>query len=606
MKIKKISKYVDSIALITYIIILFKSAIYLSMLRTEGSASIDFKTMYFGSPDIIAHLMFPIVILSFSYLFSGKGKIKYSLVINIFISLFFIVDIWYYRVNGTFLSIRHILYPQTFNPLGKNLFNFKPVDIVFIIDIVIWILFLIKSSILVKIKEQKRSIIAFIISLTISCSYIVYAHYSIDIYDKTNGDKMLFRTCWAPFQSMSNMSPLGYHGYDLYKYIKQVKNIDLTNEDKTQIEDWLDFNNEDIADNEYKGMLEGKNLIAIQVESLENFVIGQKIYGQEITPNLNKMLGNSLYFSNIHEQNNTGTSSDADLLVNTSVYPIRDGSTFFDYPARTYTTLPNLLKEKGYTSLSTHPEVPGNWNWAEAHKGSLGFDKTLDISNYNVDEIIGLGLSDGSYLKQVGEKLKGLQSPFYGYMVTLTSHGPFEMPEDKKYLDLPEELDETLLGAYFQSIRYVDQVVGDFVKQLDAQGMLQDSVIMLYGDHTGIHKFYNDKIQDIELEGDWWEKVDMKIPYLIYNPSINGKEFKANGGQLDMSPTISYLLGVDREKFGKTTMGRVLVNTNRDTTVLNSGEIIGIPKDEEEEKYLKETLNVANKIILGDYFKKEN
>lgn len=602
MKQRKVGTYVDFIALITYIIIILKSAIYLSMLRTVGSASINFKTMYFGTPDILAHLVIPIVIISFSYLFKGKAKVGFNLIIDLLISLFFMFDIWYYRANGTFLSIRHLLYPETFNPLGKSLLNFRAVDMLFVVDIIIFVVILLKTSI--EYKELKRNVIAFILLLMISSSYIVYAHYSIDIYDKTNGDKMLFRTCWAPFQSMSNMSPLGYHGYDVYKYLKEVKDINLTSEDKAEIEDWLNFNNENIADNEYKGMLEGKNLIAIQVESLENFVIGQKIYDQDLTPNLNKMLGNSLYFSNIHEQNNSGTSSDADLMVNTSVFPIRNGSTFFDYTARSYTTLPNILKDKGYTTMSTHPEVPGNWNWAEAHKGSLGFENILDISYFNVDEVIGLGLSDESYLRQVGEKLKDLKSPFYGYMVTLTSHGPFEIPEDKKYLKLPKELDETLLGGYFQSVRYVDEVVGKFLKQLEAQGMLNNSVIMLYGDHTGIHKFYNDKIQDIKLEGDWWKKVDMKIPYIIYNPSLKGEEIKANGGQVDMLPTISYLLGVDREKFGKTTMGRVLVNTNRDTTVLNSGEIIGTPKNEEEEKHLKETLDVANKIILGDYFKK--
>lgn len=602
MKQRKIGTYVDVIALITYIIIIVKSALYLSMLRTEGSASIDFKSMYFGTPDIVAHLVIPIVILCFSYLFKGKVKVGFNLVIDIFTSLFFMFDIWYYRANGTFLSIRHLLYTETFNPLGKSLLNFRAVDLLFFIDIVLFIVILMKTSILYK--EFKRNVVAFILLLILSSSYIVYAHYTIDIYDKTNGDKMLFRTCWAPFQSMSNMSPLGYHGYDVYKYLKEVKNINLTSEDKLQIEDWLNFNNENISDNEYKGIVEGKNLIAIQVESLENFVIGQKVYDQELTPNLNRMLSNSLYFSNIYEQNNTGTSSDADLMVNTSMFPIRNGSTFFDYTARSYTTLPKLLEDKGYTTMSTHPEVPGNWNWAEAHKGSLGFEHILDISNFNVDEVIGLGLSDESYLKQVGEKLKDLESPFYGYMVTLTSHGPFEMPEDKKYLKLPKELDETLLGGYFQSIRYVDEVVGKTLKQLEDQGMLENSVIMIYGDHTGIHKFYNDEIQDIQLEGEWWKKVDMKIPYIIYNPSIKGEEIKANGGQVDMLPTISYLLGIDREKFGKTTMGRVLVNTNRDATVLNSGEIVGTPKNGEEEKYLKETLDVANKIILGDYFKK--
>ncbi|MBL4930208.1 LTA synthase family protein [Clostridium paridis] len=605
MNNRKFIKYIDVFAIITYILLVIKSDIYLAMIRTNGSASIDFKLMYFGKPDILAHLVFPLIVVSFSYLFKGKGKIGYNLIINTLISIFFIADIWYYRSNGTFLSISNILYPSTFNPLHKNLFNFKPVDLIFVIDIFISIILIIKTNVFKKTYEVSRSIIAFIVLFLLGVGYTSYAHYAIDVADKTKGEKMLFRTCWAPFQSMSNMSPLGYHAYDIYEYLVLNRTEKLSDSDKTQIANWFEYNNENLPDNKYKGMLQGKNLIAIQVESLENFVIGQKAYGQEITPNLNRLLSNSLYFSGVHEQNNSGTSSDADFMINTSVFPIREGATFFRYPQREYTTLAELLKDKGYNSLSTHPEVAGNWNWAPVHQGSLKFDKTLDITSYNVDEVIGLGLSDQSYLNQVADKLTALKQPFYGYMVTLTSHGPFDIPDNKKLLKLPEEFDKTILGSYFQSVRYTDEAIGNFIKKLDSEGVLKNSVIMIYGDHTGVHKFYPDKLKDVKFEGNWWQPNDMKIPYIIYNPSINGEEFKVNGGGVDILPTISYLLGVDRKEFGSTSMGRVLVNTNRDATVLNSGEIIGTPKDAKEEQHLKETLDVANKVVLGNYFSKK-
>ncbi|MDZ5001173.1 LTA synthase family protein, partial [Clostridium perfringens] len=146
-------------------------------------------------------------------------------------------------------------------------------------------------------------------------------HYTIDIKGKIPGQS-LFRLSWAPFQTFSDMSPLGYHGFDLVYFTG--RNKELTNSDINEVKTWLDNNKEIIPDNEYKGMLEGKNLIAIQVESLENFVINKKVYGQEITPTLNKLLSQSLYFDNIYEQNNSGTSSDADLMVNTSIFPVRE------------------------------------------------------------------------------------------------------------------------------------------------------------------------------------------------------------------------------------------------------------------------------------------
>ncbi|EGT3601024.1 LTA synthase family protein [Clostridium perfringens] len=581
------------------VVLQVKSMMLLSMLRTPGSASMNFGIMYFTPPAIWAHIAIVTLIASFVYLFKGKGRMWAAIVIDILVTILFIADIWYYRVNGTFLSIRHIIEPGIFNPIGKSLFNFKPIDLIFLLDFVI--LFLVyKFTGLKNVKYKsslKTRLIEFISVFGISAIVIGFGHYYLDIAKKS--DKVLFRIAWAPFQTFSDISPLGYHGYDIYYYTN--KEMTLTDAQKNEIKTWFDENKEDLPDNKYKGMFEGKNLIAIQVESLENFVIGQKVYGQEITPNINKLLKNSLYFDNIKEQNNSGISSDCDLMVNTSMLPVRDGSTFFGYPWTEYNTLQDLLNSKGYNTISTHPEVPGNWNWAEAHK-SFKADKIWDASQFNQSEVIGLGMSDESYLKQIGDKLKKEKQPFYTFLVTLTSHGPFEVPEDKQYLNLPEDLNENMLGAYFQSVRYTDEAIGKFINQLKEEGLLENTVIMLYGDHCGVHKFYEDDIKDSPLEGDWWKDNEKEIPFMIYNPSIKGETISKEGGQIDFLPTIAYLLGFNRDKFDSTAMGRVLVNTNRNAIILNNGEIVGTPTPKEK-AHLEKSFNIADMVIQGNYFK---
>lgn len=576
-----------------------KSMLLLSMLRTPGSTGINLSSMYFTPPAWWAHIAIVTLIASFVYLFKGKGRMWSAIVIDILVTLLFVADIWYYRVNGTFLSIRHIIEPGIFNPVGKSLFNFAPVDLVFIVDFIL--LFLVYNFTGLKNVKYKSNIktrlIAFICVFGLSATVIGVTHYYLDIAKKS--DKVLFRIAWAPFQTYSDISPLGYHGYDIFYYSNREQS--LSDAQKNEIKNWFNENKEDLPDNKYKGMLEGKNLIAIQVESLENFVIGQKVYGQEITPNINKLLKNSLYFDNIKEQNNAGFSSDCDLMVNTSVLPVREGSTFFGYPWTEYNTLQKLLNSKGYNTISTHPEVPGNWNWAEAHK-SFEADKIWDESQFDQSEIIGLGMSDESYLRQVGDKLKNEKQPFYTFLVTLTSHGPFEMPKDKQYLDLPEDLNNNMLGAYFQSVRYTDQAIGDFLNQLKEDGLLDNTVIMLYGDHGGVHKFYEDEIKDAPLAGDWWKDDNKEIPFLIYNPSIKGETISKEGGQIDFLPTIAYLLGFNRDAFDSTSMGRVLVNTNRNATILNDGTIVGTPTLEEK-AHLEKSFNIADMVIQGNYFK---
>lgn len=578
----------------------FKSIILLSMLRTPNSSSINLGSIYFGEPAKWVHVAIITLIVSCIFFFKEKGMLRYAVIIDALVTLLFIADICYYRANGTFLSIRHIIHSEIFNPVGKSLFNFRLVDLVFLIDFII-LLAIYKFT---KIKEFKieskvslRIIKAFSVFL-ISAFTIGFGHYYIDIKEKVSG-QYLFRLSWAPFQTFSDMSPLGYHGYDLNFY--KDKNKTLTIDEIKDIEKWFDDNKENLPDNKYKGILEGKNLIAIQVESLENFVINKKVYGQEITPNLNKILSESLYFDNIYEQNNSGTSSDADLLVNTSIFPVRENTTFFSYPWTSYNSLQNLLNNKGYNTISTHAELPGSWNWAEPHK-SFGANKIWDIGVYNKDEIIGPGLSDESYLRQTSEKLRKEKEPYYTFIATLTSHGPFEVPDDKKYLDLPKELNENMMGRYFQSVRYTDEAIGKFLEELEKNDQLDNTVIMIYGDHCGVHKFYEEDIQDTPLEGEWWKDNHKKIPFIIYSKGLQPEVISKAGGQSDFLPTISYLLGIDRSEFENSSMGRVLVNTDRNASILNDGSIMGTTRDEKELNHLKDTFKIADLIIEKNYF----
>ena len=177
------------------------------------------------------------------------------------------------------------------------------------------------------------------------------------------------------------------------------------------------------------------------------------------------------------------------------------------------------------------------------------------------------------------------------------------MPEDKKLLNLPKELDDNMLGGYFQSVRYADEAIKLFIEELEKNGQLDNTVLMIYGDHGGVHKFYEEEIKDAPLNENWWQENDKKIPFIIYNKDLKATTISKAGGQVDFLPTISYLLGVERSKFDNTSMGRVLVNTNRNATILNNGDIMGTPKDENEENHLKDVFKIADDIIKGNYFK---
>ena len=83
---------------------------------------------------------------------------------------------------------------------------------------------------------------------------------------------------------------------------------------------------------------------------------------------------------------------------------------------------------------------------------------------------------------------------------------------------------------------------------------------------------------------------------------MNSKVIEAHGGQVDLLPTICYLLGIDKEEYINTSMGRNLVNTNRDATIIKGNKIMGTISSEEEEDHLLNAYSVGKEIIEENYF----
>ena len=411
-----------------------------------------------------------------------------------------------------------------------------------------------------------------------------------------------WQASYNPATKVLHRSPIGNKLYEAYLTFQKV-NKEVDNKEISKIDNWLKWNNEGLPDNEYKGIAKEKNVVFLQIEALEDFVINRKVYGQEITPNLNKYVNKEgLYFSNIYEQNNGGNSIDADMMVNTGLLTLGDEITFLSYPEVRYNSLSRILRNYGYTSVSTHAEKLGDWNWGQAHKSALGFDDIWEVKDYSIDEYVGFGLSDKSFYTQYAEKLSKLEEPFYSVISTLSSHGPFDIDEEYRELDLPKELDSNKLGGYFQSIYYADKQIGMFIELIKKYNLMDSTIVVIYGDHGGIHKYYMEDVEATKMEGDWWQEYESQIPLIIIGDKIPNKTIETIGGHIDILPTVSYLLDADTNN---TTMGRNLLNTKRNSTVIKGGTIIGNPTEEELEK-LSEGYEIAEYIIKNNYFEIKN
>jgi len=589
----------DALWYYTVAIILLKSIIFLGFIVNSDHSKSDLILGYYNVPSILLYSCFIIALAAFSFLFKGRTHMWFLIGLNLFVSFLLMVDLWYYRGFGTLISIHLLKQSANLDSTSGSIFSMlRAIDFIFVFDALILPFIALKIKNLYR--KTGRNVIAFALLFAFSVSYISYAHYRDDIIGQ--GQKQIvFRICWSPNQTISNLSPVGYHIYDTYVYWKDRKQITLKPEEKDEIKKWFENKKENLPDNNYKALLKGKNLIFIQVESLESFVINRKINDQEITPNLNRLMANSLYFPRIYEQVNEGTSSDSDLMSNTSIYPVRRGSTFFRYPENSYNSLPKILQKHGYSTTAIHPDKGSFWNWMPALK-SIGFEKCIEGSYFNRDEIIGLGISDGSYLRQIATIVNDQKPPFYTFMVTLTSHGPFDIPKKYRKLNLDVKLDETKLGGYFQSLHYTDEQIGMFISKLKESGTLENSVLVIYGDHCGVHKYYQDELKMIQPAEDWWLEQNKCIPLFVYNPGLHGEEIKSIGGQIDIFPTVCYLMGVEEEEYVNTAMGKNLLKTKKNFAVLSDGTYVGEAENEEDRAEAIKGLDIADKIIQSNYF----
>ncbi len=313
--------------------------------------------------------------------------------------------------------------------------------------------------------------------------------------------------------------------------------------------------------NQLKGIGEGKNLVVIQVEALQNFVIGAEYNGQVITPNLNSLIsGDTVYFDRYYTNIGKGNTADAEFSTLNSLYPVIDRECYTLYADNTYDGLPWLLRDQGYHAFAIHGYKGEFWN-REAAYPAQGFEDFYSMEDLDASNIIGLGISDKSMFKQAVDIFKREEQPFFSFIITLTSHHPFSIDAGDATLKLREEDADTKFGAYLQAIRYMDEAVGQFIQDLKTAGLYDNTVIALYGDHHGLNLGMDN---NAEMMSDYLGKPYdydemLRVPLIIHVPESGiTKTVSTTGGQIDFLPTIANIMGIDIEQ--PYILGQDLVN----------------------------------------------
>lgn len=301
----------------------------------------------------------------------------------------------------------------------------------------------------------------------------------------------------------------------------------------------------------YFGIAKGRNLIVIQIESFMNFLINAKYEGQELTPNLNKLIkDHTIYFDNYYQEVSAGNTSDSEFATNNSIYGTINSYTYSIYEDNYFNGLPWLLKAEGYNTNVFHAYNKDFWN-REAAYPALGFDKFYSKKYFVNKEKIGMGLSDEEMFKQSLDIMEKQKQPFYDFFITLSNHYPYIMPYDKFDIKLKKHDDNTTFGYYLNSAHYTDYCIGKFIEDLKERGLYDNSIIAMYGDHTGLTKadLIIKRSMDRYLGKEYDYDVMLNIPLLIHIPNTKEdvtQRISVTGGNLDFMPTVAALMGIDK------------------------------------------------------------
>jgi lipoteichoic acid synthase len=272
------------------------------------------------------------------------------------------------------------------------------------------------------------------------------------------------------------------------------------------------------------------------------------VNGAPVTPALDRLGGESLRFTTALSQVGQGTTSDAELLAACSLYPLQTGAVFTDRYDVDFRCLPELLAGAGYHTVAMHANWPNFWNRDRMYP-AMGYREFLSIDAFDREPAIGLGLSDARFLEQAADRLAALPEPFYALLVTLSSHAPFLDPNLPRTLPLGA-LGDTTVGAYLDAVAFTDGAVGTLVERLRASGVLERSVLVVYGDHHGVTR----EATGTAAVGVTSDRADARlvyearVPLLIRLPGGRAAGPRDEpAGQIDVAPTLADLLGLSRE-----------------------------------------------------------
>lgn len=298
------------------------------------------------------------------------------------------------------------------------------------------------------------------------------------------------------------------------------------------------------TDNATTGCFAGKNVILVQLESLDDWVITE-----ENTPTIYQMMQEGINFTNMYTCiYGSGSTFSTEFAFNTGIYQSTKGAGAYSAIRNEFPySLANFFTSLGYSTQSFHQNVGSYYNRASMHK-AIGYGAYYCTRDYLSSDL--MPEADASVITDdTCWELMTAQEPFFSFIITYSAHVSYNADDTlaayalEKYpqFDDPDRDDE--LDYLYAKARLTDDMFAVLLERLEEDGLLENTVIIAYDDHYNYGVSDKEQVQQLsEANG---SSILERTPAFIWYKGCESTEVDKICQTIDWVPTIANFFGID-------------------------------------------------------------
>ncbi len=403
--------------------------------------------------------------------------------------------------------------------------------------------------------------------------------------------QFVYRSAWSGMMSEASCSP----------------------QDIEKVDNYIQNNTVPLTENAYTGILEGKNVIVVMMESMDTWMIDP-----DYTPNLYKMTKWGLNFSNYNAPFfGTGFTLSSEFAFHTGLFAPSSSVSVSSFSKNSFPyAVTRLFAEKGYSTNSFHFNSREFYNRGILHK-SFGYDMYHSLSDFGLtgteSELDSNMMEWDAVYRKMTEG-----DPFFSFVITYSPHLPYT--DDSEKLQLAKSYYPELIGEEDEKNNMLilaadtDRFFGRLIERLEADGLMDDTVIVAFTDH------YAYGVSDELLLADWkGNTLKYTVPAFIYAEDLDPEVISKPMMTVDWAPTLVNLFALDNS--GRYLGNDILHPDNEGFVYFETRDWIDgkyhyvqaekkVPAERmvqivDNNRKVQERIEVNDIIVIGDYYKQD-